>query len=242
MKLVADAAMNHRPKSAEPQFVPARADWDLKKRPSQKPFETFFQKRQFSQIPPSFFKPQSLWLEIGAGTGHFFESMAKLHPDKNLVAIERDRMRGKRLVRRTLESGLSNFCGIRGNAISAFFSQIPPQSLERIYNLYPCPWPKSSQRKHRWHFHPVMPKIVSALEDNGYLIIASDQKFYIEESHYVLPKEFGLKVVHCGDVSPHPVNGLGFFPEGRTKFEKTFLSQGLKCYEVIFQKGENLTL
>jgi len=228
--------MNPRPKSIEPQFIPARIDWDLQNRSPQKQYEAFFQSRSFSKIPESFFRPKSLWFEIGAGTGHFFESMARFHPHKNLVAIERDRMRGKRLVRRNEESGLSNFFGIRGNAIAAFFSQIPEASLERIYNLYPCPWPKSSQRKHRWHFHPVMPRIIAALEMEGYFIIASDQQFYIEEAHYTLPKQYGLKVIKFGEVSAHPLNGLEFFPEGRSKFERTFLSQGQPCFELILQK------
>jgi tRNA G46 methylase TrmB len=224
------------PKSLPPEFNPSRINWDLKNKPTHERYEEFFQDRRHPEIPSSFLKPHSLWLEIGAGTGHFFESMAKLHPEKNLVAIERDRMRGKRLVRRSEECGLKNFLGIRGNAIAAFMTGIEPETLERIYILYPCPWPKNAHRKHRWHFHPTMPKLVAALEKNGHLILASDQKFYVEEAHYVCSQKYGLEVLKFGEISPHPLNALELFPQGRTKFEQTFLAQKQPCYELIVRK------
>lgn len=225
-------------KSLPPQFNVARIDWDLEHSKKHHCYEDFFKNRKAPEIPDSFFKKQSLWLEIGAGTGQFFETLARLHPEKNLVAIERDRMRGKRLARRTLESGLKNFLGIRGNAISAAMTGLPAETLERIYILYPCPWPKNSQRKHRWHFHPTMPKLVQALEPEGLLILASDQKFYVEEAHYVWKERFGLEVLKFGEVSAHPLNSLSFFPEGRTKFERSFLSSGQPCYELIVRKSK----
>lgn len=226
-------------KSLPPEFNISRIDWDLKHNNNHSPYESFFKNRKAPEIPESFFKKQSLWLEIGAGTGQFFETLARLHPEKNLVAIERDRMRGKRLARRTQESGLKNFLGIRGNAISAAMTGLPHESLERIYILYPCPWPKNSQRKHRWHFHPTMPKLVEALEPQGLLILASDQKFYVEEAHYVWKERYGLEVLKFGEVSSHPLNALDYFPGGRTKFERSFLASGQPCHELIVRKSKN---
>ena len=227
-----------KPQSVPPSFNSTRIEWDLKTMPSHGKYEAFFkeEERKAPSIPQNFLKPQSVWLEIGAGTGQFFESMARLHPDKNLVAIERDRMRGKRLARRTIESGLSNFLGIRGNAISSLIKGIPPKSLERIYILYPCPWQKNSHRKHRWHFHPVMNQLLECLEPGGLIILASDQEFYVQEAHYVWEKRLGLEVLKFGRISPHPVNGLDLFPEGRTKFEKTFLENGQPCFELIVKQ------
>ncbi|MFM8269045.1 MAG: tRNA (guanine(46)-N(7))-methyltransferase TrmB [Pseudomonadota bacterium] len=225
------------PKSRPPEFNASRIDWDLKHNSDHQLYEDFFQDRRAPEIPKSFLKPQSLWLEIGAGTGHFFESLARLHPEKSLVAIERDRMRGKRLVRRSQECGLTNFLGIRGNAISAFMTGIASETLERVYILYPCPWPKNAHRKHRWHFHPTMLKLVAALEKNGHLILASDQKFYVDEAHYVCTQKYGLEVLRHGEISPHPLNALELFPKGRTKFEQSFLAQGQPCYELIVKKS-----
>jgi len=224
-------------KSLPPQFNVSRIDWDLQNSKKHHSYESFFKNRKAPEIPNFFFKKQSLWLEIGAGTGQFFEALARLHPEKHLVAIERDRMRGKRLARRTKESGLKNFLGIRGNAISAAMTGLPPKTVERIYILYPCPWPKNSQRKHRWHFHPTMPKLIEALEPEGLLVLASDQKFYVEEAHYVWKERYGLEVLKFGEVSSHPLNALEHFPEGRTKFERTFLSSGQPCYELIVRKS-----
>lgn len=218
------------------QFNASRIQWDLKSSRPTDQFQTHFIHRKGPQVPSHFLKPNSLWIEIGAGTGQFFESLARLHPEKNLVAIERDRMRGKRIVRRSDEAQLNNFIGIRGNAITTAMTGLPPQSCERIYILYPCPWPKNSQRKHRWHFHPVMPKLVEALELGGLFILASDQKFYVEEAHYVATTQYDLEVIKFGEVSPHPLNSVDLFPEGRTKFERSFLASRQPCYELLLRK------
>lgn len=218
------------------QFNASRIEWDLKSQPPSDRLQKHFLTRKSPQIPSRFLRPKSLWIEIGAGTGQFFESLARIHPEKNLVAIERDRMRGKRIARRSVEAHLNNFVGIRGNAIATAMTSLPPQSCERIYILYPCPWPKNSQRKHRWHFHPVMPKLVEALEIGGLFILASDQKFYVEEAHYVATTKYGLEVVKFGEVSPHPFNSVALFPEGRTKFERSFLASQQPCYELLLRK------
>ncbi|MBN8411977.1 SAM-dependent methyltransferase [Halomonas denitrificans] len=49
---------------------------------------------------------------------------------------------------------------------------------ERHYLLYPNPYPKSVQLKHRWHGHPVFPAIVGL---GGRLEVRSNWRVYVEE-------------------------------------------------------------
>src|SRR5207245_2382784 len=107
---------------------------------------------------------------------------------------------------------------------------------ERVYLLYPCPWPKTAQRKNRWYLHPIMPHLVRILKKDGMLIWASDQKFYIDEARFVCEQRYGLEILIHGAIAPNSYNDLEHFPVGRSKFEQMFLSQGLPCYEVIARK------
>lgn len=214
----------------------ARLQWDLRRRTDGR-FDEFWKERHVQLIPlEKFQEGKAVWLEIGAGTGWFFIEMAKRHPDHTLVAIERSRHRGKRLVKKSESSGLPNMLGFRSNAIPALIHGIPSESLERIYILYPPPWPRNAQRKNRWYVHPVMPHLVRALKPGGLLIWASDQKFYIDEARYVSESRYPLETITHGKIAPNPHNGLELFPEGRTKFERTFLSAGQPCYELISRK------
>ncbi len=206
--------------------------WDIKKQQSPA-FADYWKRRQYQVIPPALLEHNSVWLEIGAGSGHFFGEMAARHPDIQMIAIERCRERGKRLVGRAKRLGLSNFHGVRGNAIPAVITGIPSASLDRIFILYPPPWLRPGQRKNRWYLHPMMPHLVRVLKPGGLLIWASDQKFYIDEAEFVCRTQFSLQSLAHGPISPNPYNGLAEFPEGRTKFEKTFLQDTKPCYELI---------
>lgn len=217
----------------------SRLKWDLRRRTDHK-FDKYWQERHQQLIPLQIFSQEKpVWLEVGAGTGWFFIEMAKWHPNHFFVAIERSRHRGKRLVEKSQSCGLPNVLGYRSNAIPALIHGIPSESLERIYLLYPPPWPRNAQRKNRWFLHPIMPHLVRLLKKQGLLIWASDQKFYIDEARYVSESLYPLKTLVHGEIAPNPFNGLELFPNGRTKFERTFLAQGQPCYELISQKSSD---
>jgi tRNA G46 methylase TrmB len=181
-----------------------------------------------------------VWLEVGAGSGDFFIEMARRQPDTLHIAIERDRMRGKALVRRGTKAALPNLSPFRGNVVPTFMTEIPEGTLDRIFILYPCPWPKNSQRKNRWYNHPVMAHMVRALRPGGRLVWASDQKFYVDEARYASETYHGMEILAHGPLSPHPDNGLEHFCAGRTKFESTFLAGGQPCFELIAAKKSQI--
>ena len=69
------------------------------------------------------------------------------------------------------------------------------------------------------------------------MIWASDQEFYINEAEYVCRTQYGLTQLAWGQIEPNPYNHLDQFPQGRTKFEFTFLQSSQPCYELIVAKG-----
>jgi tRNA (guanine-N7-)-methyltransferase len=212
-----------------------RLDWDLSIRATEK-FDNYWLQKKKNLLPENIFRKRRLWLEIGAGTGAFFLELARLHPETEFIAIERCRMRAKRLVKRTARSGLPNLHAIRGNAISALIGDVPAESIAKIFILYPCPWPKTSQRLNRWYLHPIMPHLDRVLKPDGILVWSSDQEFYVNEAQYVCQKSYGMETLSHGRISPNAYNHIADFPGGRTKFESAFQSAGTTCYELIVRK------
>ncbi len=225
-------------KIASPAANYSQTHWDLKKRELAQPLgEKYWLDKGHTPIPSETFKPNTkIWLEIGAGTGGFFLELAKNHPDTQLIAIERCKIRSGRMIQKFVKSQLPNIQGFRGNAIPALITGIPSESLERIYILYPCPWPKNAHRKNRWYLHTVMPHMIRILKPGGLIIWASDQEFYIREATFVSESKYPLKTLYSGVISPNSWNALESFPQGRSSFESKFFSRQQPCYELISQK------
>ena len=216
-----------------------RIEWDLS-RANHTRFIDFVRNRPSNTIPQECIQSsKDIWLEIGSGSGHFFGELARLNPEKLLIGIERDRFRGNRLVRKSQRetlNGIENFVGIRGNAIAAVVRDLPDQSVERVYILYPCPWPKNRHRLNRWYMHPIMDHVVRILKPGGVLIWASDQEFYVQEARFVCEQRYNFATLNHGRIQANPHNYFAHFPNGRTKFEQTFLSRGFPCFELVSLK------
>jgi len=220
-----------------PSLNVGRLKYDMRL-PKDPRYYDYWKGRNHTLIPPEVFSGGNpVSLEIGAGTGWYLLKMAKLKPLSHFIAIERCRMRGNRLVHRAERAALPNVWAYRGNAIPALIHGVPSESVDRLYILYPCPFPKSSQRKNRWYLHPLMPHLKRILKPGGLLIWASDQKFYIDEARYVCESHFEMNPLVHGEISPNPYNDLELFPGGRTKFEASFLGSGQPCYELIVKKS-----
>lgn len=217
-----------------PQFNSARLQWDLKRK-SARDGARFDGVTKTVIGPEVFARPEPIWLEIGSGSGTFFAQMAQHYPDRLLIAIERAKIRATRMVRKVGKTQLPNLVGIRGNAIPAVIRDVPDGRVERVYIMYPCPWPKNAQRKNRWYLHPIMPHLKRVLKPGGLLIWTSDQKFYIDEARWVCEEVYGLKVLVHGEIAPNAYNDMDRFNGPRTTFEKNFLSDGKPCFELIAQ-------
>jgi len=201
-----------------------------------KKYIAYWETRPHCPIPYERFENyQKVYLEIGAGSGDFGLEIAAREPDSLFVGVDRDRHRGKALVRRSDKSGLNNFAGLRGNIIPALTCGMPSNSLDKIFILYPCPFSKVAQRKNRWYFHPMMAHVVRCLKPGGVLVWASDQKPYIDEAQHVCSQFYDLETLVHGLLAPNPFNGFRL-TRGRTKFENQFLREGQPCYELVVKK------
>jgi tRNA (guanine-N7-)-methyltransferase len=169
-------------------------------------------------------------LEIGCGVGYHPIQYAQANPDRLLVAIEHTKTRYARFARR-LEGHphLGNIIPIHANAISWITHRVKPGSVERLFLLYPNPYPKASQSNRRWHAMPFMGQLLEILVSRGTLHLATNEAFYAEDACSVLRETWGMNCLHQrhlhhGDIQP------------RSHFEKKYLLREGGCYDLVFQK------
>jgi tRNA (guanine-N7-)-methyltransferase len=118
------------------------------------------------------------WLEIGFGGGEHLAHQAALHSDVSLVGAEPFLNGVAKLLAEIDARKLSNVRLHYGDA-RPLLDVLPDQSFERVYLLYPDPWPKERQKKRRFvnaanlsHFHRI-------LQPDGVFYFASDIEDYV---------------------------------------------------------------
>jgi tRNA G46 methylase TrmB len=166
-------------------------------------------------------------LEIGAGQGLHAVAYCKAHPDRTLIAIERTHGRFHALAQRHQNHpDLHNLIVVHADAVSVATRLLRPDSLARIFLLYPNPYPKTKQANQRWHNMPFMGFLLERLKAGGELTLATNIPEYAEEARTRFTEIWGLSLI--GDVAPR---------EGRTHFERKYLARGEACRNLTFRKN-----
>lgn len=141
------------------------------------------------QIDPGSFQQQQLfdqpeaplWLEIGFGGGEHLAAMAAAHPDVNFIGCEPFINGIAKLLTAIEEQGLQNI-RIYNNDARHVLNVLAPASLERVFLLYPDPWPKKRHHKRRFVTGDSLALLASAMKPGASLLIASDIADYIRTS------------------------------------------------------------
>jgi tRNA (guanine-N7-)-methyltransferase len=113
------------------------------------------------------------WLEIGFGDGEHLIETARRRPDVGLVGCEPFVNGMAKLLAKIDESGLTNIRLHLGDAIDVI-DWLPPASLNRIFLLYPDPWPKRRHRKRRLVSPENLSKLARVMKRGAQLRFATD--------------------------------------------------------------------
>jgi tRNA (guanine-N7-)-methyltransferase len=117
--------------------------------------------------------PDAVWLEIGFGGGEHLAAQAGAHPGIGFIGAEPFVNGVVKLLAAIEARGLRNI-RIRDEDVTALLARLPDASLERVYLLYPDPWPKRRQRKRRFVSDASFAEIGRVLQDGGLFRFASD--------------------------------------------------------------------
>ena len=131
------------------------------------------------------FPGRERWLEIGFGGGEHACAVAEAHPEAGLVACEVfENAICSMLSRLVPDEGseadgpLPDNLGLYTQDARPLLRAVPDATLDRLFLMFPDPWPKSRHAKRRF-VHPVMvAEVARALRPGGVWRVASDDPTY----------------------------------------------------------------
>lgn len=177
--------------------------------------------------PRGFIKPivkPPQYLEIGAGRGKHALLFAQNNPHKHLIAIERTRNKYSDFADKAKQLSLDNLLPVHADAIPWTVHALQPKSLAGAFILYPNPEPKNASQ--RWLNMPFFEFLLSRLQDDAKLILATNVESYIEEA--------AQQAKDLWQLTPQ----LTEVDKGseRTHFEVKYLSRGEICWQLDLVK------
>ena len=136
--------------------------------------------------PTEPFDPRSLkpdaaevWLEIGFGGGEHMAAQAQRRPELLILGAEPFQNGVASALRHIDEAALTNVRVLDGDA-RELMALMPPASLDRIFVLFPDPWPKSRHNKRRIVQAETVAEFARLLRPGGRLRFASDVAHYVD--------------------------------------------------------------
>jgi tRNA (guanine-N7-)-methyltransferase len=125
-------------------------------------------------------KHPAITLELGCGHGHFLTAYARAHVDQFCVGVDRQGNRIARSLRKQGHADLPNLQFIRAE-VRQFLDCLPKGlKFERIFVLFPDPWPKRRHIKNRMLDSSMLATLARhALPGTG-LFVRTDDFGYLE--------------------------------------------------------------
>ena len=119
-----------------------------------------------------------VWLEIGFGAGEHLAWQARHNPGAGLIGAEVFVRGVARLLRAVEEAGLENLRIHPGDA-RELLAVLPPESLDRVFILFPDPWPKTRHHKRRIVVPETLDRLALVMRDGAELRLATDDPDYL---------------------------------------------------------------
>ena len=165
-----------------------------------------------------------LVLEIGAGKGKHALGFAVQNPDKHLIAIERTRNKFEAFSKLATRQNASNLEAIHADAIAWIVHAIKPESIAKIFILYPNP--EQHNPNQQWLNMPFFEFLLSRLQAEGEVILVTNIESYMDDAVQQATKVWCLPTV-CTHVPSD---------SQRTHFEVKYLARQQICWELSMRK------
>lgn len=121
---------------------------------------------------------QAVELDAGCGKGSFTTSLAKLHPERLILAADVMIGRLRKLQKRNEREHVNNIIPLRVELRHLIGVLLPDNSLDRMHLLCPDPWPKDRHRGNRLLCSNFMTHIHRVLKPGGQFHFSTDDDYY----------------------------------------------------------------
>jgi len=119
------------------------------------------------------------WLEIGFGGGEHLAGQAALHPEVLLLGAEPFLNGVGSALRHIQDAGVANV-RLHAGDVREVVSALPDASVERVFILFPDPWPKARHHKRRLVEEGFVSELARIVKPGGALRFATDWADYAD--------------------------------------------------------------
>ncbi|MBR7158706.1 MAG: tRNA (guanosine(46)-N7)-methyltransferase TrmB [Alphaproteobacteria bacterium] len=192
------------------------------------------------------FNPKEVWLEVGFGGGEHLAAQALKNPEVAFIGAE--------VFLNGVASLVAHLAGAHENAdladnasiapertdnvriynddVRPLLNVLPDASLDKIFVLFPDPWPKKRHASRRFIGPTNIPKLARLLKEGGELRVASDDMNYIRWSleHLCASPYFTWTAKSSQDWKNPPADWVN------TRYEMKAYAAGRKPVYLIFKR------
>jgi tRNA (guanine-N7-)-methyltransferase len=122
---------------------------------------------------------EAVWLEIGFGGGEHLAAQGARHPQVLVIGAEPFQNGVASALRHIDEQSLANIRLHDGDA-RELIARLPDASVQRVFILFPDPWPKTRHHKRRLIGAETVAELARVLRPGGRLRFASDWADYVD--------------------------------------------------------------
>jgi tRNA (guanine-N7-)-methyltransferase len=122
--------------------------------------------------------PREVWLEIGFGSGEHLAEQAAQHPEIGFIGCEVFENGVVKLLGEVERRGLANV-RVYADDARPLLAALAPRSVERVFILFPDPWPKPRHHKRRLVASATLDRLAEIMTDGAELRLATDDAGYL---------------------------------------------------------------
>lgn len=119
-----------------------------------------------------------LEVDLGCGDGSFLMEMARHHPERDFLGVERLLGRVRKVCRKITRNHLDNARVLRLESRYVVEWLLPEASVSRLHLLCPDPWPKVRHHRRRLVREDFLTALWRVLEPGGEFLFMTDHEEY----------------------------------------------------------------
>jgi tRNA (guanine-N7-)-methyltransferase len=169
--------------------------------------------------------------EIGFGSGEHISHIAQIYPERLFIGCEPFELGVTKLLAKIKTEKINNILIYNNDALDLLKS-LPDNFINKLYVLYPDPWPKKRHNKRRIINNENLQLFANKMTDKSKLLIATDHNDYASWiiAHLINNKNFKWLINNVEEVFTEPNEW------SKTKYQKKSLDNKDKHYFYNFSK------